>query len=209
MISLQAPEGSRPLIDPGVNITSQCNAFVQAARTENFEWLWLIGDDHLFNPMIIHNLLAHNVDVVVPNVVQRSAPFNPVVYDGIKPENGHHSIAFDLPETGLHKVFAAGSAGMLVKRHVLDALPEMPFQRSGELQNEDLTFCAEIRDAGFDIWCDVDEKMAHIGTMIVWPEWSEQYGWGATLDIGPPHNGAVPSMPVFRIHEGAQALVAK
>ena len=58
---------------------------------------WIIGDDHLFNGDVILRMLAHDVDVCVPNVLQRSAPFYPVIYQGIREEDGHHMLKFDLP----------------------------------------------------------------------------------------------------------------
>lgn len=210
MMYLQAPTGSFPCIDPGIDITRQSNNFVRATlKAPEMEWLWIIGDDHVFHPNTIMKLLEHDVDIVVPNVLQRSAPFHPVVYKGIREEDGHHLVYHDLPRSGLHEVFAAGSAGMLIRRRVLEEVGEEPFTRSANIQNEDLAFCARARTAGFKIHIDLDLPMAHIGSMVVWPKWSDQYGWGATLDIGPVDGkGNVPSMPVYRIHEGASALVA-
>jgi len=207
MTYLIRPMGTMVLFEPGVDITKQCNAFINAARQRGDEWLWIIGDDHVFNPDIILQLLDHDLDVVVPNVLQRSAPFYPVVYDGIREEDGHHMIKYDLPEHGVHEVFAAGSAGMLIRKQVIDKLPAAPFQRWGATQNEDLEFCRLTREAGFKIWCDVDTQMAHIGVMNVWPVWSEEYGWGANLEIGPVNaQGVSPKMPVFRIAPGSAAL---
>jgi hypothetical protein len=207
MLHLQVPDGSKLAWDPSANITGQCNDLVKFARRTEAEWLWIIGDDHVFQPDIIHKLLAHNVDVVVPNCLQKSAPFSPVIYKGLN-EQGHHALEMDPPETGLHQIFAAGSAGMLIRRHVLDALPIRPFTTTGGHQNEDLEFCRAVREAGFEIWCDVETHLGHIGTTVVWPHYMEEYGWGAILDLGPPVEGREQRMPIRRIAKGPSLTAA-
>ena len=143
LIFLQSPPGWKPCIDPGVDIVKQCNNFVRFALKTDSEFLFIMGDDHVFHPQILHRLLEADVDVIVPNCLQRSAPFNPVVYGG--EQDGRHMVKMDLPERGIHHIHAAGSAGMLIKRKVLEALPEDPFMRSDKLLNEDLTFCRLVR----------------------------------------------------------------
>ena len=208
MLHLQLPEGSQLAWDPGANITGQSNKLVEFTRRAGADWLWIIGDDHVFQPNIVQRLLAHDVDVIVPYCLQRSAPFNPVVYEGLNPD-GHHKVYLDLPESGLAEIYAAGSAGMLVRRRVLEALPERPFQTTGGHQNEDLEFCARVREAGFKIWCDVDTHLAHVGTMVVWPQHLGEHGWGAVLDIGPPTEDGTPQrMPVRRILQGPSLTAA-
>jgi len=209
MLYLQVPDGSRPCMDPGIDLVRQCNNFVKHVKATDGDFLWITGDDHVFDPQIVMNLAAHGKDVIVPNVKQRSSPFYPVVYSGLDDNGVQYKLKFDLPEHGVHQVFAAGSAGMLIRRHVLEALPEKPFSRAEAHLNEDLSFCKLVREAGFTIWIDVDEKMAHMGTMIVWPEYSQKWGWGASLDIGPPDaSGEIPSIPIFHASPGSPAVMA-
>lgn len=207
MLHLQVPDNSKLAWDPGANITGQCNNLIKHAIKTEADWLWIIGDDHVFHPDIIEKLLAHEVDVVVPNCLQKSAPFNPVVYKGLN-KDGHHAVQLELPPEGLHEVYAAGSAGMLIRRHVWEAIEEPWFTTSGGHQNEDLEFCRFVREAGFQIWCDVDTPLAHIGTMVVWPHHMEEHGWGAMLDLGPPLDGVQQRMPVRRIAQGPSLTVA-
>jgi len=206
---LMKPQGSVTIAEPGLDITRQCNTLVGMVRQTSAEWLWLMGDDHVFDPDILFRLLKHDVDVVVPNVLQRSAPFYPVVYEKIREEDGHHMIKFDLPEHGLHEVFAAGSAGMLIRRRVIEALPAEPFQRWGHLQNEDLEFCRLTREAGFKIYVDVDTPMGHVGTMVTWPRFDSETGtWEADLTIGPGNNQESHRMPIRRLSPGSPSLSA-
>ena len=81
---------------------------------------------------------------------------------------------------------------MLVRRSVLDALEDPVFESHGGL-NEDLTFCAKVRDAGFRIWCDTDARLGHIGQVDVWPVFKDGE-WQINLHLG---NGTW--MPMRRI----------
>lgn len=168
----------------GLDLTANFNSIVENMVRPQDEFLWILGDDHVFENFLLLQLLAHDLDVVVPNVVERQAPFKPVVYSGTdgKNENGQdfYRVA-QLPATGVHEVFAAGSAGMLIRRHVLDVLERPVFTTSGVHQNEDLNLCAKIRDAGFTIHCDVDAVMGHLGDICVFPLWAGTR-WGTLLE---------------------------
>lgn len=181
------PGGVRTFVQPGLDIFKQCNDAVTEAKRIGADWLWIIGDDHLFTPSIIKDLLEHGKDVTVPHCLQRSAPFLPVVYKFENAE-GEHMPYIDLPNSGLVEVYAAGSAGMLIRRPVIEAMPERPFTTSRGHHNEDLEFCRHVREAGFTIHCDVDTKLGHVGTMYCIPEWKDDgYGWGAAVTLGPDH----------------------
>ena len=151
-------------------------------RNMRGDWLWILGDDHVWEPDLLARLMAHDVDVVVPLCLTRTAPFAPVVYSG-EVEEGVYASAHDLPAGELVQVHAAGSAGMLVKRRVLDAIGDPWFSTDGTGMNEDLTFCRKVRDAGFDIYCDTSALLGHIGTMTVWPTYQDEK-WKVELDVG-------------------------
>jgi hypothetical protein len=52
-----------------------------------------------------------------------------------------------------------------------------------------------VREAGFRIWCDVDQKMGHIGIHTAYPMWTGDR-WGPILDFG---NGQIS--PFFGISD--------
>jgi hypothetical protein len=183
----QTPPGTKLIWAKGVDVVSNMNLMCRGMRGD---WLWMIGDDHVFDPDLLVRLLEHEVDVVVPLCLKRSPPYDPVVYSH-QNERGEYVGTIDLPEHGLVEIHAAGSAGMLVRRHVLDALEEPVFETHGGL-NEDLSFCAKVRDAGYRIWCDVDALLGHIGIISVWPLFRDEE-WQIALHLG---NGEV--MPIRR-----------
>jgi len=171
----------------GSNVTGNCN---DAAKRIQGDWLWLIGDDHVFHPDLLERLVLHDVDVVVPLCLQRSSPYPHVVYEGEQhdaAEEGTHILHTSLPAEGLTEIYASGQAGMLIKRHVLDAIGEPYFETYGK-QNEDLEFCRKIRNAGFKIHCDTSALLGHIAQVIVWPNHHDEYGWGIRMNTGADQN---------------------
>lgn len=186
----QTPPGAKLINPKGIDIVGNMNAMVRGMKGD---WLWILGTDHLMNFDCLMRLLAHEVEVVVPLCLKRSPPYDPVVYSH-QNEKGEYVGYNDLPEHGLIPVHAAGSAGMLVRREILDALatPDV-FASHGGL-NEDLSFCARVRDElGVQIWCDVDTPIGHIGANSVWPRFKDGE-WKIDLHLG---NNQI--MPINRI----------
>jgi hypothetical protein len=168
----QAPPGAKLIWTKSCDVVGNMNSMVSEMEGD---WLWILGDDHVFDPDLLSRLLAHDVDVAVPLCFKRTPPYNPVVYSH-QNEQDEFECYRDLPGHGLVSVHAAGTAGMLVRRNVLDALADPVFESNGVL-NEDLSFCAKVRDAGFDIYCDVDARIGHIGQVVVWPKYKNGEWW--------------------------------
>lgn len=154
----------------GVDVCGQLNEMVRAMEGD---WLWIMGDDHYWEPDLLPRLLAHDVDVVVPHCLRRNPPWNPVV-NSHQDEDGWH-VSAELPEEGLTPVWSAGSAGMLVKRRVFDAIDDPWFTPAPDATglNEDLNFCRKVREAGFQIWCDPAALLGHISHYVVYPEYRD------------------------------------
>lgn len=175
---LGKPDGTRLIWTKSVDVVGNCNTI---CRNYKGGWVWLLGDDHVFDPDILIRLLQHEVPVVVPLCLKRTPPYDPVVY-GRQNELGEY-VGADLPRGGMTRVHAAGSAGMLIRREVLDAIDDPWFESHGGL-NEDLTFCAKVQEAGFDIFCDVDVHLGHMAPHTVWPAFREG-GWHADIQLDP------------------------
>jgi hypothetical protein len=176
--SLQAPEGTQASIHRSGSVVQNLNESL-AGIPDDHEWVWILGDDHVFPSNLLVQLLDHDLDVVVPLCVKRTPPFQLVImseetelYDE---RMGKHYPGYlpyqplEVPDE-LFTVVAAGSAGMLVRRHVLDAVGYPWFENTdGVYLNEDFYFCAKVRAAGFEIHCDPYAYLGHIGQMHVWP----------------------------------------
>lgn len=177
------PPGTNIISMKGMDVTANWN---KALELMTGEWLWIMGDDHVFDADLLPRLLVLDLDVVVPLCFTREAPFKPVVYshNTIREEDGvevYHTA--NLPPTGVHEIHACGSAGMLIRKHVLDELERPVFQTSGFHQNEDLNLCRKIREAGYKIHCCVDLRLGHIGLVGIFPLWMGDR-WGTALQSG-------------------------
>jgi hypothetical protein len=85
---------------------------------------------------------------------------------------------------------------------VLEEIPEPWFEMEtaadGQILGEDFTFSQKAVEAGFEIVCDTDARLGHIGTVTVWPAVTEagqevhmDFGDGVGLTFSP--RVAVPS----------------
>jgi hypothetical protein len=185
---LEVPPGSKLICTPSVDVVGNMNTMTRGMRGE---WLFILGSDHVFDSNLLLRLLSHQVEVVVPHCLKRTPPYDPVVYSG-QNEKDEYVGHTRMPEHGLVPVHAAGSAGMLVRREVLEALDDPVWESHGGL-NEDLTFCAKVRDdLGVQIWCDVDARIGHISEVSVWPQWRDGE-WFISMHLG---NGE--TMPIRR-----------
>lgn len=166
---LFAPNGSRYLIERGCSVVDNFNAGLRKATGD---WVWFLGDDHQFVPETLMRLLKHDVDVVVPISPIKIAPFSPCVLHG--PADGsvwHPNMELyewdELSGGGLMALPQGdfiGQAGMLVKKHVLDAIGD-PWFKCGQLDpgrlQEDMYFCHELQKKGFTVWIDTDVIFDH------------------------------------------------
>ena len=159
---LQVPAGTI------YNVRRSCDVafnFNRATRDMKGEWAWYLGDDHQFAPDTLLKFLDYDVDVVVPISPCKVAPFMPCVIHG--PTDGRiwddNMLLYTWEELSgdglmeLPKGDFIGQAGMLVKKHVLDAIGD-PWFKTGMLDQgrlqEDIWFCHELQKLGVKIWVD-------------------------------------------------------
>jgi len=190
MLKLRVPRGTRFVWTRGVGIAGNCNEIIRKtlAFTEpRAEWMWLMGDDHTFSPDLLLQLLDRDVPIVTPLCAFRTPPFNPHLYAFAPPDD---PIPFRMlpwsavPHTGLHKVDATGSAGMLMRRSVMETLTDPWFEvgrTAPDALGEDLWLCKKLRDAGIPLALDCDHRLGHQTTVTVVPRPDE---CGVDIDFG-------------------------
>jgi len=210
LATVDLPDGSLVVMRESMDVTSALNDVISNEMVG--EWLWIMGDDHVFHQRMLLDLLDRDVDVVVPLCAKKSPPFRLVAFsdselrehdDGVEYPHYTYLDLETLPEGGLVEVHAAGSAGMLVRKRVLDAVGEPWFENSaGTVINDDLEFCRKVREAGFKIHLDVEQSLGHIGAFTVYP--SQRDGvWGITFDFGGKGTNAI--FMAAQLTEGAPA----
>lgn len=193
LFGTQRPMMTDLAIRASVSVTENLNSVIRDLRDED-EWLWVIGDDHCWEGDCLIRLLAQMdenpwADILVPLVTKRNPPWHLVVFHETEDEEADGTPAWmpfrwdEVPESGVFEIDAAGSAGMLIKRAVLDALEDPWFaSTSGAVLNEDVMFCKKATDAGFHIFASADISMGHIGVFNVRPRYREGR-WGAMAEF--------------------------
>lgn len=182
LTNLMFPEGTSPAWGAGQNTAKNMNDMArEMLSNDRYQWLWIIGDDHVFPPDIILQLLKADKDVIVPFCCRRKYPYIPTIHDS--DDDGYGDKKW---KTVDYEWFAgkdglvslkdtkkiAGNAGMLIKRKVFETIPD-PWFEMGKIHSEygspDLWFAKKVIDHGFDIWLDMNHPIGHITHVAVWP----------------------------------------
>lgn len=169
------PPGTQLLLPQSGLVTQNLN---RALREFHGEWAWLQADDHVFKPDLLTRLLDHQAPVAVPLILKRSEPHQLVIGTKAVFEDetvGRSYPAYvpmdlaDVPDEPF-TVEVAGTAGMLVRREVFDAIGYPYFESTDGLYlNEDIEFSRKVRAAGFDLLVDPDAHIGHLVTTPIWP----------------------------------------
>lgn len=180
------PKGSSVQWAVGTDAAFNLNQLIRAMPQIKAEYLWILGDDHVWSPDLLLKLLERDVDIVVPYCLRRGTPFWHVLhfdsrrdffrvpYGVVNHKNGMVDI------TGL----TIGNSGMLVKKQVFDKMTPPWFEcgrTNVEVMGTDLYFCEKASDAGFKIWLDLDNVIGHILHMAVWPKQDPDGIWAAEI----------------------------
>ena len=180
------PGNTKVVWTSGGNIAKNCNRIIEQMEGD---WVWLIGDDHVFHPDTLKRLVAHDVDMVVPLCSQRIPPYSYGLYHF--GENGAGELMNLTRQTGLVPVDLSGSAGLLVRSYVFKSLDRPYFrlgQRNAETEGEDFDFLIRAQQAGFRLYVDTDTPIGHTATTCAWPQRLPDGSYGTRLDLDPNLN---------------------
>jgi hypothetical protein len=183
--NLQVPPGNRIEWVIGGDWCGARNSLAQLCIDEQYTHLWFMDDDHSFAPDILMKLLRHDQPLVNPICFTRTWPFQPVTYV----EEGALDLA-SVPDRGLVVLHAGGCAGMLIRREVLEAIEPPWFEYSDK--SEDVIFCEKAKAAGFQLYGDLEARLGHITTAVVWPSFNPEHGWMTGLTIGKDMQVQIP-----------------
>jgi len=193
---LQMPPGWRKEYLIGGDWCGARNSLVEFVLDGDFEYLWFMDDDHAFSPDLLWRLLRWEKDLVVPVCLMRTHPYYPVTFSERLEDDANGNARYlpvhypDQEQSGLIELEAGGCAGMLIHRNVLEAL-ESPWFEYG-FASEDLLFCQKAKDAGFTIYCDLEARLGHITTAVVWPTTDSDGEWCVGFNIGRDTRMVVP-----------------
>jgi len=153
------------------------------------DYFFTINDDEHLPEDALDRLLAHDKDIVIPLGLRWSYNNGPIPCVGVREGSAHVSIElakhFDEPGEitatespakyiqptrgfkGLRRCDRVGNSGILIKRHVMEAMPLGTFRmamsedRTEVLATEDYVLCDAMRAAGFEIWVDCGMILDH------------------------------------------------
>lgn len=212
-----APVGSQLTRADSCNPARNCNLLIQQMRPGD-EWIWLNGDDHAWDPGMLLKLLDRNVDAIVPLCFRRRPPYLPVIYKTWSPQGPAATYTLQeldhLLQAGREviDVAAAGSAGLLIRRHVLDALRAAygePIFRVGAIGKDELSEDTEltwkIAELGFNLCCDLTAFMGHMNTASVEPYLMKDGRLAVTVNIEGGRHMAYAAAPRLAVVPGAEA----
>lgn len=190
------PAGTNLDVEASASVVENLNHSIRNLRDED-AWLWILGDDHVWQNDCLTNLLEimdehPEIDILVPLVVKRNPPWHLVLFHeaGVYPDNGlprwQPYTWEEIPESGVFPVDAAGSAGMLIRREVLNAVGDPWFENTGTvILNEDVNFCMKARELGHTVYATADVTMGHLGIFNVRPL-RRNGRWGALTEFSSP-----------------------
>lgn len=174
----------------GVNVAHHYNNMIRTMlKDSKLQWVWILGDDHVFRPDTLFRLLAHQVDMVTPFCLRRSEPYEPVLHTAAKDGYRLVKLTSIAHEKGLFDMtdLTVGNAGTLLSRRLCEAI-EGPWFVCGktdpEYMGSDLYFCELVRKAGFRMYMDMDTTIGHLTHAAVWPVRNGNGTYQAQL-IGP------------------------
>ena len=188
-LRLKVPAGSRKDLEIGGDWLGSRNTLAQRCLDEGFDYLWFMDDDHSFGPDMLEKLLdsatTYDLPIVMPLCTTRRAPFHLVTY-GRNPDPLNSDPYLPISLEGalggeIMELEAGGTAGMLIRRDVLEAMDYPWFKNTP--RSEDILFCEDARAAGFTVHGDLSCRLGHILTAVVTPGLTED-GWVTGITIG-------------------------
>ena len=159
----------------------------QAIKSEADYVLWL-DSDMVFAPDLLQRMMKvcteEKIDFLTGLCFRRKPPYTPTLFDCLeKTEKGASYTAFMSVPEGRFKVGGCGFAGVLMS---MDVLLSVAAKFEGRMFDpmygfgEDVAFCWRARQCGYEIWCDSNIELGHVGNCIVTRKYFEAFNEGNT-----------------------------
>jgi hypothetical protein len=179
--NVKLPPGSGYQRVTGAHITRNMNAIINMA-IEDYDYLFYVDDDLLFDTDVVMRMLAHQKDRVSPLVCHRCPPFPPFLLDELNPDGTFHYMTLPL-HTGLIRVpIGIMGAPGLTATSVLRQLTPPYFPENTATMQGDVAFTAKLHALGVESYCDLDTRFDHIGEHRVSLQFVDG-GWTAQLAV--------------------------
>lgn len=172
-MGLQRPPNSFTTTVHGQSPAQSRNMIIKQGLDNGCTHIFFMDDDMIFPPDTLMKLLVHDKDIVSALYLLRSFPHRPAFFDKAY-DNGRCKFSFlERGVNGLIKGVNCGLGAVLISTEVFKHL-EQPYVRLGEIEKDgwcdDVGFFNRCREAGFDIYCDLNAPVGHMACVTLWPE---------------------------------------
>lgn len=146
----------------------------QAIKAEA-DWVLWLDSDMVFAPDLLQRMLKvcteNDIDFLTALCFRRKPPYTPCLFDRLEKvdKGASYTALMSVPE-GRFQVGGCGFAGVLLS---MDVLLSVAARFNGRMFDpidgfgEDVAFCWRARQCGYDIWCDSEIEMGHVGQFVV------------------------------------------
>jgi len=161
-LSAKIPANVKLVMNYGSAVTQARNNIVKQMEGD---WIMFIDSDMTFPPdaitKMIQNIQDKNVDICTAVCYRKVPNFEPCIFKKATGNNPQYKFIGDWPRDRLFEIDACGSAFVIIKRSVLEAIKE-PWYSYSDFLSEDLNLCRKAKDYGFRIWCDPSIPIGHV-----------------------------------------------
>ena len=162
--------------------TSRNNLALQAMQLETDYVFWLDSDMVFYQDILVdmkNEMEEKGLDFLSGLYFRRTPPFSPVLFDQLDIDENLVCTWTDFKELPKEafKVGGCGFGAVLIKTDVLFDVQckyETMFTPVGNM-GEDLSFCWRARQCGYDIWCDPNIQLGHVGYTVINRNFYESY----------------------------------
>lgn len=157
------------------NTVNNRNDAVKTFLKEDFTHLFFMDSDMTFPESTLSRLLQHDKDIVGGFYTVKTEPYHSTCFvDNKAGESIPYQTYNPMPGETMKKVSSIGTGCMLIKRKVFEGRKwpwfyYKPYPSEEKFATEDVAFCDDSRQLGFEVWCDFTLKCGHVGHMLVTP----------------------------------------
>lgn len=154
----------------GYQVDQVRNLIAHWTIQNNFDYLFCVDSDIAFPSDTLARLLDHDKDLVSGVYIQRIPGRHTIEIMRKNPQGGVSHVDFaDIKDQGLVPIDGCGFGCVLIKAEMLKAIPYPHFLYHSAIDHantvsEDVHFCNQARDRGFQLWCDTSILCDHIGS---------------------------------------------
>lgn len=148
------------------------NMMIEMALEKNCTHIFFMDDDICPLPDTLENLMKVDKNIISALYLSRQYPHKPFIFENMD-STGYCSYQKLTPEkSGIIETVAGGLGCILIKTEVFNLL-DRPYIRLGEIEQDhwcdDIGFFKRLKDAGIKSYCDLDNTVGHIGSVIIRP----------------------------------------